>query len=256
MGKDLLYQAMKTLVKSDVYKPLKIKASAEHDLYKMQGDVFWNAFYCDDFLPAEQRKVGVEGFRIDLSVKGDHYDELQYYIIHPHDEFHFTDKVRANSGAMCRAQTISRKYALPFNAENPDYDFIAQELLKNILSELQNVLSAAERTGGLNEYFIAHAQEYPRLAGLACIEKQDYDQAVEIFTNANDFHELFLIRPETDEQRLRLCKSMPEQAQADRKVFQRDYRYVYLDYCRAMQHGIVWNGNLAAYGLECEKLKK
>ena len=76
----------------------KLKLSAEHDIYKKDGPYFYHAFYW-------LRKVedGKAEIALDITVKYHRFDELNYGIIKPGNDLCFTDKIRANSGALCHA---------------------------------------------------------------------------------------------------------------------------------------------------------
>lgn len=89
----MLYQTMKAATKKR-----KIKLSAEHDLYKKVDPYFFNVFY--NIGKMADGKIDVT---LDISVKYHRFDELQYNIINPGNPVRFTDKIRANSGAMCYA---------------------------------------------------------------------------------------------------------------------------------------------------------
>ncbi len=88
-----LYQAMKIAAKQR-----KIKLSAEHDIYKKVDPYFFGSHY-----HLYRVMPGTVYINLRMSVKYHRFDELQYGIINPDSQLRFTDKIRANSGALCNA---------------------------------------------------------------------------------------------------------------------------------------------------------
>ena len=88
-----LYRAMKSAAKAR-----KIKLSAEYDLYKRADPYFYHAFWWPDEMGS-----GRIGMTLDITVKYCRFAELQYRILRPEAEPHFTDKLRAMPG--CRKKT-------------------------------------------------------------------------------------------------------------------------------------------------------
>lgn len=251
MGKDLLDVAMKELVHSEKYKSMKIKGSQGH-LYKRDGPYFWNAFYIEEGSPLN----GTQKVRINISLKYWRFDELQWTIIHPWMEQKFTDKLRCNSGAMCRAHIEMGAQFFTWEATEPvwkgkheDLLILAESILEYILERVRSTIETAEKEfGSLGEYFIAHPEINPRLSGLSYIDKGDYQGAKEVFSSIETLNEGFYIRPETPEDLARMRSNAPEKDK-EKMVFWRDYRDIYIDYCIAMLQGIPWTRDIVALGM-------
>ena len=104
MGKDKLYETMKV-----VAKQRKMKASPQHDLYKKDEPYFYHAFYAFDFFHPYEEETGLATIILDIAVKYCRFDELRWGIIQPGNDLKFTDKVRANSIAACKASFPRKK---------------------------------------------------------------------------------------------------------------------------------------------------
>lgn len=251
MGKDLLDVAMKELVHSEKYKSLKIKGS-QGDLYKKDGPYFWNAFYNAEGSPLN----GAQKVRINISLKYWRFDELQWTIIHPWMEQKFTDKLRCNSGAMCRSHIEKGAQFFTWEAPEPvwkgkheDLLILAESILEYILERVRNIIEIAENEfGSLGDFFIAHPEINPRLSGLSYIDKGDYQGAKDVFSSIETLNEGFYIRPETPEDLARMRSNAPEKDK-EKTVFWRDYRDIYIDYCRSMLHGVPWTRDIVALGM-------
>lgn len=170
------YQAMKTETKRR-----KIKLSAEHDIYKKIDPYFFNVFYAGMHY---KDTVGKVVFMFDVSVKYHRFDELQYGILRPGDDFHFTDKIRANSGALCRAAFPRFEETFDFSGNEESLLDLAVSVLDYLERYICDFLQMVKREyGDLNEYYIANRETMPRLAGLACLDRGDYEGAVECFSH-------------------------------------------------------------------------
>lgn len=243
MAKDELYEAMKVAAKKR-----KIKASPEHDLYKMKDPYFFNVFYgLKDYHTPLNKKIeaGEVEVVLDISIKYHRFDELRHKIISPHSNVRFTDKIRANSVACCMAG-FPRK-TISFKCDGPESG--VEKLCEDILDWLEKFYcdfldSAKQEHGSLEEYYIAQEEEFPLLAGLVYIERGLYREAEACFRlpKMPGKNVYTAYTPITDEQKRRSEASWES-------FFGRDDRSALIDYTIAMQKGIEWTPELAAFGL-------
>lgn len=242
-----LYQAMKLEAKKR-----KIKLSAEHDLYKKVDPYFFNVTYFTSTI--SDGKIDIA---FDVSVKYHRFDEMQYNIINPDKSMRFTDKVRANSGAMCYANFPRIMQCFDFNGTEEQLP----ELCENILDFLEKYYTdffamVETKYGDLREYYIANRDINPRLAGLAYLDKGDFQGAIECFLqpNMDGDTQIWSVDIHTDEQRRRakasgmeiICSSYGESIYRNRKD-------QFADYAIALQNGLDWNRERAMYGLLSEE---
>ena len=101
MGKDVLYEAMKVAAKQR-----KIKASLQYDLYKKDEPYFYCAFYDYDFFIPMKKKLDWQLLFWILQSNTAALTNLRWGIIQPGNNLKFTDKVRANSIATCKAPVV------------------------------------------------------------------------------------------------------------------------------------------------------
>jgi len=238
---DRLYQAMKTAAKGR-----KVKASPQHDLYRMGGPYFFHAFY---FWRNEAAADGKVEIGIDISVKYWRYDELQYSITDPESSFRFTDKTRANSVVMCRAELP--RIERPFSWDGSDGTLLelCESILDWITAYQMNFVETAEREyGGLDGFYIAHEAEYPLLAGLTYVERGLYADAERCFRSPKMSYAglKFTVVPETEEQKRRLERYGYSRESG---FCYRDMKSVFIDYAVAKQRGLDWNRDLRNFGL-------
>ena len=92
---DKLYEHMKAIAKSK-----GVKASPQHDLYKMVQPYFINASYSDLGRKKNSDKITVVFY---YEVKYAYFDDLTLSIINPGSNIKLTDKVRANSVIACKS---------------------------------------------------------------------------------------------------------------------------------------------------------
>lgn len=241
MANDKLYLAMK-----EAAKKRKIKASPQHDLYKRVDPYFYSVFYSTGFKKAPQGKISI---LLDISVKYCRYDELQWGITDPESDLRFTDKIRANSVAQCSASFPRLEQMFDFDGTDENLP----QLCEDILDWLENYYSeffakTEQEYGSLAEFYLGNREQYPRLAGLACIERGDYKGAEECFRlpTMDSVNVKWTVEPQNDEQRQRLEASGAEKGGTS---YRRSHRDAYLDYAIAMQNGIAWTKETAKYGL-------
>lgn len=240
MGKDSLYEAMKTAAKKR-----KIKSSPQHDLYKRVDPYFLHTFYTFDTRHPLDKVTGKIGIILDIAVKYCRFDELRWGIISPGSDLKFTDKVRANSLAMCYASLIRRPILFDCDDSENGLDRLCGDILDWIEQFYQDFFASVKKEhGSLEEYYLAHREDYPLLAGLVHIERGQYLEAGECFRlpNMHGRHNCTSIKPVTEEQLARV------KASCERSYLRNDCERL-LDYTIAMQHGVEWTEETARYGL-------
>lgn len=258
------YQAMRVETKNR-----KIKLSAEHDIYKKVDPYFFDAHY---FIWGYNNTDCKVRFSFDISVKYHRFDELQYSIIHPGDDFHFTDKIRANSGALCHAAFPRIEERFDFDGNEESLPELAAAVLNYLAQYIRSFLVMVEKEyGDLDEYYIANVEKNPRLAGLACLDKGDYESAVKCFMHPNMDGESssWIVRPETNEQRKRAKangylpqsnfgktlqnafakKTGKEEYNSDHDAIFRSRKEQFVDYAIALKNGLKWTSDMAFFGL-------
>lgn len=171
-----LYQAMKAAAKAR-----KIKLSAERDLYKRTDPYFYDTFWWP-----EEMASGRIGMTLDITVKYCRFDELQYGILCPGEEARFTDKLRANSGMLCRAAFPRMTQHFDFDGSEAAMPGLCEDLLDFLRDYCAGFLAMVEETyGDLDGYYIAHRDTMPRLAGLAFLDRGDAAGAADCFSQPN-----------------------------------------------------------------------
>ena len=258
------YQAMKTETKKR-----KIKLSAEHDIYKKIDPYFFNVFYASRHYKDTDGKVV---FMFDVSVKYHRFDELQYGILCPGEDFHFTDKIRANSGALCRAAFPRFEEAFDCDGSEESLPGLAAAVLDFLEQYIRDFLRMVRRDyGDLNEYYIANREAMPRLAGLACLDKGDYEGAIECFSHSDmdGQNNQWIVHPETQMQRKRarangylpqislrksiqnvfVKKTGEKQFSSGSGSIFRSRKEQFIDYAVALKNGVEWTYDRAMFGL-------
>ncbi len=256
------YQVLKSATKAR-----KIKLSAEHDIYKKAGPYFYHTFYA-----LHDVDNGKAIFSLDITVKYHRFDELQFSILCPGDSLKFTDKIRANSGALCDA-TFPR-IIQEFNCDGSDESIaiLCEDLLDFLEKYYSDFLEMVElEYGDLDGYYIAHREDNPRLAGLAYLDKGNYDGAIDCFSSPNMDGEnnKWIVHPETSDQikRAKANGYLP-QSHLDRwlqnafvqKTGQEKYgsgqgsvsrsrKEQFIDYAIALKNGLKWTSDMAMFGL-------
>lgn len=239
----LFYQAMKVETKKRNFK-----LSAEGNIYKKVDPYFFSVFH--HIAKITEGKIGIT---LDISVKYHRYDELQQNIIDPGNTIRFTDKIRANSGAKCHV--AFPRFVQYFNYDGTEKMLpkLCEDVLDFLKKYYTDFLTMDEKEyGDLGNFYIANQETYPRVAGLACLDKGDFQGAIACFLHPNmdGQHQIWSVEIETDEQRRRaeasgmkiLCTSYGEGILRNRKD-------QFVDYAIALQNGLEWNVERAMYGL-------
>lgn len=241
MGKDTFYEAMKAAAKKR-----KMKASPQHDLFKKAGPYFYSAFYAFDLgYPERGKETGAVQIILDVSVKYCRFDELRWGILSPGDGLKFTDKMRANSVAACRAAFPRKTLAFAYDGSENGLHRLCEDILDWLDDFYRDFFETVDRDyGSLEEYYRVHKTENPLLAGLVYMERGQYQEAEACFRlpGMNGSHSYTSIDPVTEEQMARVCASCGQPCR-------RSDQEKLLDYTIAMQYGIAWTKETAEYGL-------
>ena len=244
MGKDLFYEAMKTVAKQN-----GVKSSPQHDLYCMRSPYFINAFYQDAKTIVTPGKINVTMI---FSAKYPYFDELLYEMTSPGSTLKFTDKIRANSVAMCRSVVGRDTGTFDFDPEKKDYTDLAVKTFEYMKDWYARFFEDVEKNyGDLKGFFLANADKYPMKAALICIHEGDPAKASEYFEKAGgNLRSVRWVKPETKEQEKRLTDS-------NAKPIGSKYERADLDCCRdfatAKIKGLEWTPERALYGLTAEE---
>ena len=154
---DKLYQCIKEIAKNN-----GIKASPQHDLYKMVSPYFINANYFD-FKP----KKNSEKIRVDVhySVKYAYFDDLTLYITDPLSNIKLTDKIRANSGIAVFSIVDKEKLEFDFDNKEESWRPLAEKVFDHIEKRYRNF----EKEVKLKEI------KDDKIEGKFIISKNDFD---------------------------------------------------------------------------------
>lgn len=236
----LVYNEMKVAAKKR-----KIKQSAQQNLYKKEGEYFYNTFWYIG--NPTDGKISVS---LDFSLKYHRFDELEYSIGRPAEPVKFTDKLRANSGIMCRSYITESLRWYDFDGTEEAITRLCKETLDYIEEFYMNFIKEVEeKYGDLNMYFIANKDSSPRLAGLAYIDRGDAKGALECFSKLAKIGYWF-VEIKTDEQRHRAnMNNMKISSNSSGETSRREMNEQFVDYAIAMMNGLEWNTNRAMYGL-------
>lgn len=238
-----LYQAMKAAAKAR-----KIKLSAERDLYKRTDPYFYDTFWWP-----EEMASGRIGMTLDITVKYCRFDELQYGILCPGEEARFTDKLRANSGMLCRAAFPRMTQHFDFDGSEAAMPGLCEDLLDFLRDYCAGFLAMVEETyGDLDGYYIAHRDTMPRLAGLAFLDRGDAAGAADCFSqpNMDGENSTWWVPVETEEQRRRVLASGT--CLCEHPEYTAVYRHrkdQFRDYAAALRAGLEWTRDRAMFGL-------
>ena len=238
MASDVLYEAMKLAAKKR-----KIKASPRHDLYKRVDPYFFNVFY--DAQNEDDLKTENVNICLDIGLKYCRFDELRNGIINPGDDYRFTDKIRANSVIKCPSDFPRMTIPFSIDCSEKGLERLCEDILDYIEDFYTNLFQEVrEKYGSLEEYYIAHSEEFPLLAGLVYIERKQYYKAETCFRHPNMPGQNMLrsCKAVTDEQKRRL------EASENRGLYRSDASTL-LDYTITMQKGLEWRQDLAKFGL-------
>ena len=238
------YQELKKATKGR-----KLKLSAEHDIYKKEGPYFYHAFYW-----LREVEDGKAEITLDITVKYHRFDELNYGIIMPGNELRFTDKIRANSGALCHASFPRMTKIFACDGSEEAIPRLCEDLLDFLKTYASDFLAeVTAKYGDLNGYYIAHKDENPRLAGLAYLDRGDIQGAIECFSSPDigGEHSVWSVTITTDEQRRRALEN-GKQILSDNSIW-RSRKEQYNDYAVALKNGLEWNRDRAMCGLLAEE---
>lgn len=238
---DKFYQYMKIIAKSK-----GIKASPEHDLYKMIPPYFINAFYID--LPRKRNsdKITVSYM---YEVKYSYFDDLTLYIIDPVSDIKLTDKIRANSRIACKSIIEREQVEYDFDGTDESFEKLAEEAFEHIENWYLNFETEVKtKYGSLEEFFIRNKEKYPRQALLVSIHSEDYEVAEECLKlMPQKMNSSRSIRPVTEEQAQRLIDSGAEKF--GKEEFLRDDMDCHRDFLIAKRNGLEWTAERARFGL-------
>lgn len=238
-----LYQAMKTAAKAR-----KIKLSAQHDLYKKSEPYFFNAYY-------NIRRIENEKIYIDLHISAKYlrFDEMQYGILNPGGTLRFTDKLRANCVCMCRSCLTKTVQSFDYKDTEGALPSLCEEIL-NFIEKYYRCFFAEinENYGDLAGYYIANRDTLPRLAGLAYLDKGDYQNAAECFSHPemDGKNQIISANITTAEQHRRAkANGIKIFCSSYGKSIHRSEKDIFADYADALRIGLEWTENRAIYGL-------
>lgn len=205
---DKLYKCMKAVAKNK-----GIKASPEHDLYKMISPFFINAFYSD--LPRAKN----------------------------------SDKIRANSVIACRSVIENEQIEYDFDGKDESYQLLAEAVFAHIESWYKDFEEKVKSEyGDLEAFFLSNKDKYPRQAALIYIHSENYAAAEKCMKlMPAKMNTSRLINPTTEEQTQRLVDSGAEKF--GKESFLRDDMECHWDYLIAKKKGLEWTGDRARFGL-------
>ncbi len=244
---DQLYQAMKVEAKKR-----GIKASPQHDLYKMVAPYFVNLIYDRDLRKEVPGRMCV-WFRYEA--KYSYFDDINVFIIEGNTELKLTDKVRANSGIKCPS-VITEEYAdFEFDGKVESYPNLVIQIFDHIEKWYRDFFDEVSRKyGDLETFFIQNKEKYPRQAALVYIHSENYTAAEECLRMMpSKMREGYWVSPSTKEQNQRFMDSQNvyvfpfSNDFVDRKS--RDYMDIHFDFIIAKMNGLEWNSDRAVYGL-------
>ncbi len=243
MAKDKLYQAMKEIAKSK-----GVKASPEHDLYKMCSRYFLNAFYYE----IVDKKSKIMNMNIHYEAKCSYFDDLKLHIIEPDSTLKITDKIRANS--VIHFQSIIEKEVIEYDFDGKDESYIeiAEKSFEHIEKWYKVFFDDVKNTyGDLENYFISHQDEFLMQAAFVYIYQRKYVLAEECIRKLPPkFNSSRSITPKTKDQENRLIES---NAESFGDSFLRDDMDCIIDYVVAQKKGLEWTPERARYGLTKEE---
>ncbi|MBQ5562082.1 MAG: hypothetical protein IIT39_01670 [Clostridia bacterium] len=238
MGIDVLHTAMKAAAKKR-----KIKLSAEDDLYKRIDPYFYDTFYSCDY--DECKKSGIAAVNLTIEVKYCRFDELRWHIISPDSDLKFTDKIRANSLAKCKANFPCVTVEFMCDETEQGVDQLCEDILNWLQKYYNDFFDLVQKQyGRLEDYYIANKESFPLLAGLVYIEEEMYAEAEKCFLLPNmiGHNDFTCVEPQNEEQRKRVAASCKDFR------YRSDYEKL-LDYTIAMQNNLEWTSERAEFGL-------
>lgn len=230
-------------------KKRKFKLSAEHNIYKKEGEYFFGAFYFDF-----EYSDGIYPIEFGFDLKYHRYDELQAGILFPGQDIRFTDKYRANSGIMC-CSTICDLHEMKFDFDGMEESLpdLASRILDYIEGYYRDFIEKVNREcGGLDGWYIANREKDPLLAGLTYLDKGDMDHALECFSHPNmgGDNSFWSSVPETQDQ---LKRALANGYNPKFRYFDRSTKQRFGDYATTMKKGLEWTSDKAKFGLLIEE---
>lgn len=238
-----IYAAMKIEAKAR-----KIKLSAQQDLYQKVDPYFLATFYSCQGLSEN----GEVTFLVDIGVKYWRYDELKEGIVSPDNPLKFTDKLRANSLAMCPCSFPRRTVSFPWDGTDEKLPQLCNALL-DYISNVQNgfIQEAENQYGGLDAFYIAHEKDYPLMAGLTYVERGLFKDAERCFSDPDMplADSLISFEAYTEEQVKRLKRDGVCVFELDGCYgFSKSEKQIFIEFARAMQRGCAWTVEQLKYG--------
>ena len=239
MAGDKMYQAMKEIAKSK-----GIKASPQHDLYKMYAPYFLNVFYCE----IVDKKAKKMNMNIHYEAKCSYFDDLKLSIIEPDSTIKITDKIRANSVIQFKSIIEKEIIEFEFDGKDESYTEIAAKTFEHIEEWYMKFFDDVKSNyGDLENYFILNRDKFLMQAAFVYIDQRKYESAEELIQKLPPkLHSSRSICPETETQRIRLIESG---AESFGNTFLRDDMDCIRDYISAKKNGLEWTLERARYGL-------
>jgi hypothetical protein len=236
---DKVYQAMKVMAKSK-----GVKASPQHDLYKMYSPDFLNVFYWEDYDKKAQKLT----MKIEYEAKCDYFDELKLYIVELDSATKITDKVRANS--VIKVRSLVGEDSLDFDCDGSDeaYSGICETTFSHIEEWYQKFFTEVkDKHGDLERFFLDNKEEYPMQALLIYIRQEKYKEAEACLENIpKKSYSSRTVAPGNDEEKQRLIDSNAENLGS---IYLRDDMDCIIDYITAKNRGLEWTKERARFGL-------
>lgn len=238
--KKALYQALKIETKKR-----KFKLSAEHDIYKKEGEYFFCAWYFD-----HEYEDGIYPIEFRFQLKYHRFDELQAKILFPELDIRFTDKYRANSGYMCYSLICDfHEIEFSFDGTEESLPDLAIRILDYIEGYYRDFIEKVNSEyGGLDGWYIANKEINPLLAGLVYLDKGDMNNVLECLSHPNigGDRSFWSSVPNTEEQ---LKRALANGYNAKFKYFDRSTKQRFEDYVTTMRKGLEWTSDKAKFGL-------
>ena len=153
--------------------------------------------------------------------------------------------VRANSIAAREASFPRNSISFKYDGSKDGLRQLCEDILDLLEKFYRDFFKSIEKNyGTLEEYYIANKEDNPMLAGLVYIERGQFQNAEKCFRlpNMSCKNSCTSIKPVTKEQLARVSASCEQ-------PYRRSDHERLLDYTIAMQHGVKWTEETAAYGL-------
>ena len=239
MATDKMYQEMK-----DIAKSRGIKASPEHDLYKMCAPYFLNAFYFE----VVDKKAKKMKMNIHYEAKCSYFDELKLFIVEPDSTVKLTDKIRANSVIHFRSLLKKEVIEFDFDGQDESYIEIAEKTIEHIENWYKLFFDDVKNNyGDLENFFISNRDEFLMQAAFVYMNQKKYELAEDCIRKLPPkLNSCRTITPKTKTQETSLIES---NAEVFGDSFLRDDMDCIIDYVAARKKGLEWTPERARYGL-------